>query len=146
MKINTVARTKFGVYSCPSLHIAENQEWGKDKRRIFCSGLLKTNSFSFFFFFFPFFLIFWIFPFSKLFLDFFLFLFFWIFLFLIFFYHLMRVSSSSPHEGVLTFTARGHLYLFSHVGAYLIGLTIQTAKSGFHLFSHIGAYLIELTI
>ena len=26
MKINTVARTKLGVYSCPSLRIAENQK------------------------------------------------------------------------------------------------------------------------
>ena len=26
MKINTVARTKLGIYSCPSLCVAENQE------------------------------------------------------------------------------------------------------------------------
>ena len=63
MKINTVARTKLGVYSCPSLRIAENQEQGKDRRRIFCPRLLKTNSFSFFFFFV--FLFFWFFSFLS---------------------------------------------------------------------------------
>ena len=107
MKINTVVRTKLGVYSCPSLRIAENQEQGKDKIRKFCPGLLKAKNFSFSFllFFFRFFLFiffwiflfsdfldffgfsffyfFWIFPFS-IFLDFFLFLFFLIFPFFIF--------------------------------------------------------------
>ena len=35
IKINTVARTKFGVYSYPSLRIAENQELGKEKDAYF---------------------------------------------------------------------------------------------------------------
>ena len=67
-KINTVARTKLGVYSCPSLRIVENQEYGKDKRHIFCPELLKTNSFSFLFvFFFLFFFFFYFFGFFFLF-------------------------------------------------------------------------------
>ena len=73
MKINTVARTKLGVYSCPSLRIAENQEQGKDRRRIFCPRLLKTNYFFFFLFLFLF-----------LFLDFSFFYFFGFFLFYFF--------------------------------------------------------------
>ena len=91
MKINTVARTKLGVYSCPSLRIAENQELGKDKIRIFCPRLLKAN----FFFSFFLFLIFFDFPFSdffysldfsfSIFLDFFFFSIFWIFFFYDFF-------------------------------------------------------------
>ena len=32
-----------GVYSCPSLRIAEKQEQGKDKRRTFCPGLPKQT-------------------------------------------------------------------------------------------------------
>ena len=43
---------KMGVYNCPFLRIAENQEWGKDKRRTFCQGLMKTTYFSFCFDFF----------------------------------------------------------------------------------------------
>ena len=86
-----MSRTKLGVYSCPSLHIAENQEKGKDKRRIFCPGLLKTNSFFFIFFFldfsfFYFFGFFWIFFFLLnfsffYFLDFFFFSIFFFFFF-----------------------------------------------------------------
>ena len=80
MKINTVARTKLGVYSCHSLRIAENQEYDKDKIHIFCPGLLKTNSFLF-----SSFLIFFVFPFFVFFFGFFYF--FWIFsIFLNFFY------------------------------------------------------------
>ena len=108
MKINTIVRTKFGVYSWPSLRIAENQEQGKDKRRIFCPGLLKTHSFSSSFFFFDFFFdflfsIFLDFPFSN-FLD---------FSFFYFFY----------------------LLFFLHIGAYLIELTIhKLPKVGLILF------------
>ena len=80
MKINTVARTKLGIYSCPSLRIAENQEQGKGKRRIFCLGLLKTISFSFSSFF-----IFFDIPFSYFFGFFFYFLDFSFFIFLDFF-------------------------------------------------------------
>ena len=56
------------------------------------------------------------------------------------------MSLFTPHDGVLTFVARGRPYLFSHVGAYLIRLTIQNAKSESHPFSHIDVYLIGLTI
>ena len=40
IKIRKVARTKWGVYSCPSLRIVENQEKGKDKKHTFCPKLL----------------------------------------------------------------------------------------------------------
>ena len=47
-----MSRTKLGVYSCPSLHISENQEEGKDPRQQFCPKISNPNArlliFSFF--------------------------------------------------------------------------------------------------
>ena len=83
MKINTIAQTKLGVYSYPSLRIAENQEYGKDKIRIFCPRLLKTNSSLFLFF--PFSDFFWVFLFFRFFFFYFFCFFFIIFAFLIWF-------------------------------------------------------------
>ena len=108
MKINIVARTKLGVYSCPSLRIAENQEQGKDKRRIFCPGLLKTNSFFLFFSIFLFFhfflfLFFWIFP----------FLFFWIFfLFFLIFFIFYFFGFLIFHLDLLSIASQTHFHLF----------------------------------
>ena len=98
MKTNAVARTKLGVYSCHSLRIAENQEQGKDRRRIFCPGLLKTISFFLFFGFLDFFYFFGFF---------FLFLFFWIFSD----FETKKFLYLPQHEGVLTFISRERLNL-----------------------------------
>ena len=98
MKINTVARTKLGVYTCPSLRNVENQEQGKDRRRIFCPGLLKTNSF--FFLDFPFLLIF---GFSFFLLDFLFFEFFGFLIFLDFgfsFFDLIWFASDANSIGL----------------------------------------------
>ena len=106
--MNKIARTKWGVYSCPSLHITENQEWGKDKRCTFCPRLLETNYFSFFFFWF-----------FSIFLDFFLFYFLdfpFLFFFGFFNFESKKFPYLPPHEGVFTFISRGRLNrrAFSH--------------------------------
>ena len=116
IKKNTVAQTKLGVYSCPFLRIVENQEQGKDKRRIFCPGLLKTNSLSFFFpilldFFLPFFSFF---SFFGFFFGFFLFYFFGF----SFFYFLIFLFFT---------TSRGYLLNWAY--------DPQAAKSGSHPLS-----------
>ena len=67
-----MSRAKLGVYSCPSLHISENQEYGQDPRHQFCPKILQSqctvpHSFHFFllhffsFFSFSFFSLFWFF-------------------------------------------------------------------------------------
>ena len=118
MKINTVARTKLGVYSCPSLRIAENQEQGKDKRRIFCPGLLKQIFFFFLIDFFFYFLNFFLF----LFFSDFPFLFFWIFLF--YFFWIFHFFSPG-----LTLYCQSNSF-----SSFLPGLTLYSQSNSFSSF------------
>ena len=150
---------------CPSLHIAENQEQGKDKRHIFCPGLLETNSFSSFFYFLIFFLNF---PFS-IFLDFsffyffgfFFFYFFWIFLFYFFLdfsffftwtYSLLPVKLILIfHLDLLSIASRTYFHLFhldllsiaSQSHCHIFNLDLLSIASQSHLHLSIWTYSLS---
>ena len=116
---------KIGRLQLLSLRIAENQEQGKDERRIFCPGLLKTN-FPFSFLIFLFLIL--IFLGFSIFLD-FSFSIFWIFLFLFFFW----IFSFFYFFGF-------SFFLSPHEDTYLIGLRSTSCQKWVSSFS-IWAYL-----
>ena len=139
MKINIVVRTKLGVYSCFLYVLLRIKNRVKTKDVYFVQDYWKQILFFLFFLF----LVFLDFPF-LFFFGFSFFLFFLIFPFFYFsFYFFFWIFFNTSRGCLLNWAydpqaakSESHPF-FSHIGAYLIGLTIhKLPKAGLILFSH----------